>query len=136
MLTSTKQGNATPDPHTGETRVYGGDCGLIHVPDGSRGAFAADLAGHLDSMMRAVATREAWRRGDSKALLIDTGDKLDTDSLCPGCYMVVGYDMLVHLARVNGQDVGELARTMIHEFQRLLADPSRPLVEHVQVQEV
>lgn len=128
---STKQGNATPDPHSGVTRVYGGDCGLVHVPDGQRGLVGADIAGTLDRKIRAIATREAYRKGE---LDIAVSDKLDTDTLCPGCYMVVGYDMLVHLARTNGQDVRELALTMIHEFGKLLNEPDRPLIEHVDVQ--
>lgn len=127
---STARNNPTPDPHTGATRVYGGDCGLIHIPDGERGQFAADIAETLDHRMRGVATREAWRRGDLDAAI---SEKMDTDSLCPGCYMVVGYDLLVHLARVNGQDPRELALTMIHEFGKLLNEPDRPLIEHVDV---
>lgn len=130
MNTSTAQHNATPDPHTGATRVYGGDCGLIHIPDGERGQFAAEIAEVMDRRMRAIATREAFRKGD---LDLAASDKLDTDSLCPGCYMVAGYDVLVHLARVNGQDPRELALTMIHEFGRLLNEPDRPLIEHVDV---
>lgn len=130
MNTSTAQHNATPDPHTGATRVYGGDCGLIHIPDGERGSFAAGIAGHLDRQMRAIATRELWRKGE---LTEEADAKLDTDSLCPGCYMVAGYDMLVHLARLNGQDPRELALTMIHEFGKLLNEPDRPLIEHVDV---
>lgn len=128
---STARGNATRDPDTGETRIYGGDCGLIHIPDGERGQVAAELGARLDRIMRATATREAYRAGNLDRLI---DDKLDTDTLCPGCYMVAGYDMLVHLARVNGQDVRELAATMIHEFTKLYNEPDRPLVEHVEVQ--
>lgn len=128
---STAQNNATPDPHTGATRVYGGDCGLIHIPDGGRADVGQMMGERLDALMRGVATREAYRRGDMDNI---TGDKLDTDSLCPGCYMTVGYNMLVSLARKNGQSMEELAETMIHEFTKLLGDYNRPLIEHVEVQ--
>lgn len=87
-------------------RVYGGDCDLIHVADGQRAQLGRDMAYILGQQMR----RDAFNRGDRT--LIQAAEQ----SLCPGCYMVVGFDMMVTLARQNGQSLRELGRTMAQAF--------------------
>ena len=44
-----------------------------------------------------------------------------TQNLCPGCYMVVGFNMLVRLAQQNNQSLVELGVTMANAFQQLAA---------------
>lgn len=90
-------------------RVYGGDCDLIHVADGKRAELGETLAVQLTKAMRV----DAFNRGDR------TLEQAATQSLCPGCYMVVGFDMLVTLARQNGQSLQELGRTMARAFDNL-----------------
>lgn len=90
-------------------RVYGGDPGLIHIADGQRAKMADLLAEELNKRMRFGA----WYREER------TQEQAQTQPLCPGCYMVVGFDMLVTLARNNGQSLTELSRTMIGAFQEL-----------------
>lgn len=90
-------------------RVYGGDCNLIHVADGKRAELGAAMAYTLENQMR----KDAFARGDRT--LMDAANQ----PLCPGCYMVVGFDMLVTLARQNGQSLQELGRTMARAFDNL-----------------
>jgi hypothetical protein len=99
-------------------RVYGGDPNLIHVPDGKRADLGAALATDLDRLMRVGAQNR-------------TLHEQATQRLCPGCYMVVAYDMLVTLALRNGQPLPELARAMRDAFDRLLQDSSDPLMEEI-----
>lgn len=88
-------------------RVYGGDPTLVHVPDGKRGELGIALAQDLDHLMRVGAENR-------------TPHERATQKLCPGCYMIVMFNALVHLARQNGQPLDELARTMQEAFARLL----------------
>ena len=90
-------------------RVYGGDCNLIHVADGQRAALGEAMAHTLDAQMR----KNAFTRGDR------TATQATNQPLCPGCYMVVGFDMLVTLARQNGQSLQELGSTMACAFDNL-----------------
>jgi hypothetical protein len=87
-------------------RVYGGNPDLIHVADGKRAEAGKRMAVILDSLMREHAEE---RTEQEKA----------TQSLCPGCYMVVGFNMLTELARRNGQPLGELALSMAGAFLEL-----------------
>jgi hypothetical protein len=89
-------------------RVYGGDCNLIHVADGKRAAAGQLMARNLDEEMRFRAVKEG-RRSIVEA---------STQQLCPGCYMIVGFNMLVTLADQNGQSHVELADSMIAAFQK------------------
>jgi hypothetical protein len=113
---STAKGNPT------EGRVYGGDTGLVHIPDGERATFGIELAGDLDAMMRENAENrefeELW--GENR------------QSLCPGCYMVAGYNMLTELARQNGQDLKELGAAMSAAF-KALAEGGPDVIEHIYV---
>lgn len=87
-------------------RVYGGACDLIHVADGQRAKVGKLLAVVLDDVMR----KDAHKRGDRSFV------ESHQQQLCPGCYMIVGLDMLVELARANGQPLTELANSMAAAF--------------------
>lgn len=106
-------------------RVYGGDCNLIHVADGHRAEYGAALAHHLDGMMRDAAYRDGER----------TWKEAVNQPLCPGCYMVVGFDMMLTLAKENGQSIKELARTMRDAFDNLLncEDADAQCIEHIRI---
>lgn len=105
-----------------EGRVYGGDPGLIHVPDGKRADLGKALATDLDRLMRVGAQGR-------------TLHEASTQPLCPGCYMVVGFDMLVTLADRNGQSRVELANSMIRAFEKLRDDPhGEGLIEEIIVE--
>lgn len=92
-------------------RVYGGDCNLIHVPDGNRVKVGDDMARELNRVMRLLAYKSDQR----------TLDQSITQNLCPGCYMVVGFNMLVRLAQQNNQPLVELGVTMANAFKQLAA---------------
>lgn len=87
-------------------RIYGGDCDLIHVKDGKRAAAGKAVAKVMDELMRKNAEN---RTEQEKAEQL----------LCPGCYMVVGFNMLTELARQNGQPLAELAASMENAFRQL-----------------
>lgn len=90
-------------------RVYGGDCDLIHIADGNRQMVGQALARELDWRMRLDAEARGSR----------SEQEADTQKLCPGCYMIAGFHMLVHLARQNGQSTAELGASMALAFQAL-----------------
>lgn len=92
-----------------EGRVYGGDCNLIHVADGKRADMGRALATTLDHRMRTAAEFEG-RRTHEESLQQD---------LCPGCYMIVAFNMLTTLAMENGQSMSELGQTMAAAFSQL-----------------
>lgn len=94
-----------------EGRVYGGDANLIHVADGNRANVGAQMATMLDMTMRVDAVNDERR----------TLDQATAQQLCPGCYMIVGFNMLVTLAEENEQSLSELGRTMAAAFT-MLAD--------------
>lgn len=99
---------------------YRGDPKLIHVADGQRNMAGEYLARVLTQQMRLHAeNRDPHERA--------------SQLLCPGCYMVVGFDMMLHLADQNHQCRRELAHSMIGAFQRLLDDPSMSGVEDIHV---
>lgn len=75
------------------------------------------MARHLDQLMRANAVN---RSDDERAI----------QALCPGCYMVVGFDMLTELARANGQSLRELGLSMAQAFTSL-AEGGEDAVEHI-----
>lgn len=103
-------------------RVYGGDENLVHIADGTRAKMGMELALMLDQMMRAEA--------------LANGSRTDTDAmdqaLCPGCYMVALFDAALALARMNGQDVRELGRTMAAQFDKL-AHGEDGMIEEIEV---
>ena len=119
---------ATPDAEADQVlltrdgtdgRVYGGDCNLIHVKDGKRAAAGRAMARELDKLMRQHAEDR-------------TEEQKRTQLLCPGCFMVVGFNMLTELARRNGQPLSELAHSMADAFQKL-ADGGPDAIEEIVV---
>lgn len=101
-------------------RVYGGDCDLIHVPDGQRGRLGKLVASFISTTMR--------------LLTVDRTDtQRDTQLLCPGCFMIVGFNAMLALADANGQPRRELAKSMIGAFQLLLDNPDQPPLEEINV---
>lgn len=94
-------------------RVYGGDPNLIHSADGTRAGTGNALASRLSEDLR----RSAYGRGDR------TREEALSQPLCPGCYMVIGFNMLRELAVCNGQPLEELGRTMAAAFQELANNP-------------
>lgn len=93
-------------------RVYGGDPNLIHAADGTRAGMGRELAERLSLEMRA----DALARGDR------TIEQASEQAICPGCYMVIGFNMLRELALQNGQSWAELGRTMAAAFGKLTED--------------
>lgn len=92
--------------------VYRGDECRIHIADGMRVDTGTNLADHLSRLMRTDAHEsgvETW----------DDAFGFRAKSLCPGCYMTAGFNMLVTLARENGQSLRELGRTMALAFTDL-----------------
>lgn len=103
-------------------RVYGGDCGLIHVADGKRADAGRSVARFVDTQMRQQAVLSGAR----------TGDEAETQPLCPGCYMIVGFNALVTLAQQNGQPLRELAATMARAFDAL-ANGGADAIEEINI---
>jgi hypothetical protein len=104
-----------------EGRVYGGDPNLIHIDDGKRADMGLRLASILDGKMREEYSGERT-----------LGQRV-MQSLCPGCYMIAAFDMLLTLADSNGQSRTELARSMRNAFQNLLNNPEQGLTEEIEV---
>lgn len=116
---------APPSRNGTDGRVYGGDKNLIHIPDGKRAAFGDDVAGYVDERMR----RGVMTRNER------TLDEALFQKLCPGCYMVAGFNALVQLAIENGQPLSELANSMCEAFKALAAapDPNAATIESISV---
>jgi hypothetical protein len=102
-------------------RVYGGDPNLIHIDDGRRADMGLRLAELLDCRMRTEY------KGDR------TIEQRVDQPLCPGCYMIAGFNMLLTLADENGQTRTELARSMRNAFDALLKNPEMGLTEEITV---
>lgn len=90
-------------------RYYGGDTGLIHIPDGERRYFGDNIAYVIDLQMRRIA----MARGDR------TPKQAAEQTLCPGCYMVALFNAATTLAKANGQSLTELGATMANAFAEL-----------------
>lgn len=110
--------NGTADPDHGKSRVYGGDCNLVHIPDGERKAAGVIIAEYLDTFVR----------GHNRAL----GRNAD-GLLCPGCAMIALFNAALVTAERNGQPRAELAATMRNAFDRLLRDPAAGLTEEIEI---
>ena len=90
-------------------RVYGGDPGLIHIPDGRRAEFGRKVASFLTDQMHHLDAGISWTpNGRYKPL-------------CPGCYMVALVNAAIELADRNGQSRKELGLSMANAFSRLAA---------------
>lgn len=91
-------------------RVYGGDCDLLHIPDGTRHEVGRALADFLTGRIREI----------------NGGDTIR--AICPGCAMVALFDATVYMAHDAGQPTVEMARTMAAAFadlySRLSIDPT------------
>lgn len=101
-----------------EGRIYGGDPNLIHIADGMRTDFGYASAEIVDDWMRMESQEPEYRKESLK--------------LCPGCYMIAGFNQLCFLAAQNGQSLTELGRTMAAAFQKL-ADGAKPFTEEINV---
>lgn len=99
---------------------YTGDPNRIHIKDGERGELGHDLAGVLDEQMRLRYTGER------------TEYQLLTQMLCPGCFMIAGFNMLLTLADGNGVPRSELAHFMGLAFEQLKANPEMGLTEAIE----
>lgn len=117
-----RQFNPTTDPDTGKDRVYGGDKGLIHVQDGMRADLGRDMALYLNNRMKIDALARGAR----------TEQEIIDQKLCPGCYMVVLFNMAVELAKQNDQSLSELGNTMAKAFKQL-AKGGEAEMEHIDV---
>ena len=109
-----------------EGRVYGGDPNLIHIADGTRYQVAERAAEVIGAEMRLRAHQEGQR----------TWNQIwgsERQSLCPGCYMVVGFDTMLLMARQNGQSLRELGLTMANAFAKLAEDQSPRTIEEILV---
>lgn len=102
-------------------RVYGGDANLIHIDDGKRADMGIRLAELLEERMRKEYSGER------------TIDERIDQNLCPGCFMIAGFNMLVTLADANGQSRTELARSMRNAFDQLLCNPEAGLTEEIEI---
>lgn len=102
-------------------RIYGGNPELIHIDDGKRADMGLRIAELLEERMRSEYSGER------------TMVQRIMQKLCPGCYMIAGFNMLVTLADANGQSRTELARSMRNAFDRLLCDPEAGLTEEIEV---
>lgn len=103
-----------------EGRVYGGDPGLTHIPDGERAALGRGMAREMELAIRNAAGIYPWRSEYARPL-------------CPGCYMVALYNMAVELARVNGQSYRELGDTLAAKFRDLARTGDPTPIEHIEV---
>lgn len=101
-------------------RVYGGDCGLVHIADGTRRDVGSIIAQFADDEIR-LRSHEA---GNERAFL---------DTLCPGCYMIALFNAAIHLANENGQSISELGNTMSAAFAKLANHPADGLTEEIEV---
>lgn len=106
----------------GDGDVYRGDPYLIHAADGTRATLGRELAEKLDAALRLRAYRDGQ---------LDHWESREKP-LCPGCFMVIGFNMLRELARANGQSERELARTMARAFTELGDNPDTD-PEHINV---
>lgn len=107
-------------------RIYGGDCELVHVADKERTQMGEYVAVHIEDLIRDAAYENGSR----------TCNQSRTQRLCPGCYMVVGFNALVTLATDNRQSMRELGLTMAKAFQKLADCPPDQLekcIEEIQV---
>lgn len=102
-------------------RVYGGDPTKIHIDDGRRADMGLRIAEHLTRRMREEYSGER------------TLDERMDQQLCPGCYMIAAFNMLLVLAQENGQSRTELANSMIGAFTKLRDDPNAGLTEEIEI---
>jgi hypothetical protein len=100
---------------------YTGDPNRLHIRDGKRGEVGLLLAIHADRLMRANYM------GDL------TPEQVQGLALCPGCFMIAGFNMLLKLADDNGLPRKELADFMQNAFQQLAENPDMGLTEEIEL---
>lgn len=112
-------------------RVYGGDPGLVHIPDGERAEVGQWLAGMLGKGMRVRAVLQKAQPGEEGARWAEH----QAMPLCPGCYMVALFNAAVALAKESGQPLAELGRSMAGAFNALADCPEgdAACIESIQV---
>jgi hypothetical protein len=105
------------------TEVYRGRPEFVHIEDGQRAAMGRMVARLLSDEIRAAA----FRQGNK--------DAYDIPAVCPGCYMVAVFNCAIELARLNGQSLTELARSLGTAFQSLAQDGAySESIESIEVQ--
>lgn len=120
-----------PRPRDAETGlVYRGAADLIHIADGQRAEYGAELAHHLTARMRRADRDRRLLAGERDA---DAERLSEALPLCPGCYMVALFNAATTLARESGQSMTEMARTMAAAFDALARDPSADSMESIAV---
>lgn len=90
-------------------RVYGGREQYIHIKDGQRARFAREVAEFITTKMKA----EAVARGSR------TQEQADVQSPCPGCSMIIVFNVAIILACQSGQSLREMAISLGKAFTTL-----------------
>lgn len=98
-------------------KVYWQDDNLVHVEDQWQD-YGHRMAAKLEIAMRDANGIEGWEGFEMKPL-------------CPACYMLIGYNMLVALAQRNGQRLVELKESMSRLFSDM--DLNSPYTDTVNV---
>lgn len=98
-------------PHA--NKVYLHDEQFVHV-ENQWIEMGGRMVDKMELMMRAWNGNEGWET--DKAGYIKP--------LCPACYMLIAYNMLVELAERNGQDLQELKESMAKLFNEM--DKTKP----------
>jgi len=122
--------NGTADPHSGASRVYGGDSNLVHVPDGQRAELGKAVAEFVDNIIRAAAALNMLEKPDDGAVDVVSWPN---GPICPGCAMIVLFNASIEMAEQNGQPVKELAKTMANAYQKLADNPETGVTEEIEV---
>lgn len=112
------------NPQGTDGRVYGGDCDLIHVPDGTRATHGKQAADFIDRNMRQAAFTSGMR----------TKAQSETQDLCPGCYMVVLVNTALELAKRTGQSTREMGKALSAAFELIAACDGDPdCIEEIRI---
>lgn len=110
------------EPKGTDGRVFGGDCDLIHIPDGERKQHGKEAADFIERNMRQVAFVRGMR----------TKEQAETQDLCPGCYSVVIFNAALELAKRTGFDTKALGVTLSSAFMRLaMCDGDPECIEEI-----
>lgn len=104
------------DPKGTNGRMFGGDCDLIHVPNGTRKIHGKQAADFIDRNMRQAAFVSGNR----------TKHQSETQDLCPGCYSIVLFNAAVELAKRSGFSHRDLGRTLAAAFSAMAACDGDP----------
>ena len=97
-----------PTQNGKEGKVYWQDDNLIHV-DGEWVFLGERMATEVEIVMR-----------KHNELNLEKDKEFSWSApLCPACYMLIAYNMLVGLAQRTGQDIEELRSSMIELFTHM-----------------